>query len=334
LPAEDLRKGLRIYRPNFLLLPRLPQLRPRFLAQRLLPLLAEIRARFPFEIISAEFSWPEGPAAVAVGEALGIPVSIKARGMDFEHRGANAATRRQLIDSGCKAAGLLAVSRPMKDKMTELGLPEDRIGIHYPAVDGTLFRPRDREAAKAALGVTGPLLLNVGNLIPIKQQRLAVEALLHLDAATLILVGNGPDKARLRGLIATLGLEDRVRMMGSIAHGLLPALFAAADVLIHCPSIEGFANVRLEALACGTPIVTTAVGEADRLVRRPEAGIIVDPDPRSIADAVRRILAEPPQAEAVRAMVDEFTWDHATDQFEAHLRRVAGSAANSRLGSY
>jgi teichuronic acid biosynthesis glycosyltransferase TuaC len=177
LPPRESWKDLTVHRLRFPQLRHPASLRPPALARRLLPLARELRERFRIDVISAEFSWPEGPAAIAVGRALGVPVVIKARGMEFERRAGHGSTRRQLLESGLAARRLLAVSESMKQQMVAIGLPANRIHVHYPAVDAELFHPGDRAAAKAKLGITGPLLLAVGNLIPEKGHRLAVEAL-------------------------------------------------------------------------------------------------------------------------------------------------------------
>lgn len=324
LPGEEIWKSLRVHRPRFARLPYADRLGPAALARRLAPLAEAIRRRFAFDLVSAEFSWPDGPAAAALGRALGVPVVIKARGMEFEGRARHASTRRQLVAAGRAAQGVLAVSESVKRAMIEAGLPGDRIAVHRPAVDTDLFRPGDRAAAKCGLGVSGPLLLGVGNLIPQKGHRLAVEALALLEDATLILAGGGPERSALLARAWALGVADRLRMPGSVPHELLPAMFAAADVTIHPSLVEGFGNVRLESLACGTPIVTTAVGDGPLIVDRPEAGRIVEPDPAAIAAAVRALLADPPPPEAVRAAALGYGWKRQAAELEQHLRRAAG----------
>jgi glycosyltransferase involved in cell wall biosynthesis len=323
LPWEEMWKGLLVHRPRFAHLPYLPGLRPRALARGLLPIAKAIRERFRFDVVSAEFSWPEGPAAAALGRALGVPVVIKARGMEFEGHARRASTRRQLVAAGEAAQGLLAVSASVKQAMVEAGLPAERIAVHYAGVDDRLFRPGDRNAAKARLGISGPLLLAVGNLIPEKGHRFAVDALARLDDATLIIVGSGPERSSLLARARDSGVEQRLRMPGSVPHALLPALFAAADVTVHPSLVEGFGNVRLESLACGTPIVTTAVGEASRLVDRPAAGRIVAADGVAIAAAVRELQADPPSPAEVRAIVRDFDWERQAAELERHLRGAA-----------
>jgi glycosyltransferase involved in cell wall biosynthesis len=325
LPREEVWKGLAVHRPRFPRFRYLPSLRPPALAWRLLPLAEALRERFAFEIISAEFSWPDGPAAIAVGRALGVPVAIKARGMDFERRAESASTRRQLLASGRAAQGLLAVSESVKRTMVAIGLPAERIAVHHGAVDTELFRPGDRAAAKARLGISGPLLLAVGNLIPEKGHWIAIEALARLEGATLIIAGNGPERGALLARARKLGVTERLRLPGSLPHPLLPAFYTAADVTIHPSLIEGFGNARLESLACGTPLVTTAVGDASLIVDRPAAGRIVEADPKAIAEAVLGLLAEPPSPDAVRESVRDFNWARQAAELERHLAAAAGA---------
>jgi glycosyltransferase involved in cell wall biosynthesis len=114
-------------------------------------------------------------------------------------------------------------------------------------------------------------------------------------------------------------------MFGSIPNELLPTFYSAADVMVHCASVEGFANVRLEALACGTPLVTTAAGEAERAVSTAEAGRIVKADPTDVASAVLDLLRHPPPRQAVRDAAKEFSWTRSTSQLAAHFRAMAGA---------
>lgn len=325
LPRQESWKGLLVHRLRFPQLRYPAALRPWALAWRLLPLARAVRERFAFDVISAEFSWPDGPAAIAVGRALGVPVAIKARGMEFERRVASPVLRRQLLASGRAAQGLLAVSESMKRTMVAIGLPAERIAIHHGAVDSELFRPGDREATRARLGISGPLLLAVGNLIPEKGHWLAIEALARLEGATLIIAGSGRERRALLARAQRLGVTERLRLMGSLPHALLPAFYAAADVTIHPSLVEGFGNARLESLACGTPLVTTAVGDASVIVDRPAAGRIVEPDPEAIVEAVLSLLADPSPPDAVRESVRDFHWSRQAAELERHLTAAAGA---------
>jgi glycosyltransferase involved in cell wall biosynthesis len=103
----------------------------------------------------------------------------------------------------------------------------------------------------------------------------------------------------------------------------MPSLYSAADVTVHAASLEGFANVRVESLACGTPVVSTPAGGADELIKTAAAGRIVPADAGAIAAAAAELIANPPLAEDVARAVDGFTWPRNADQLEAHLRAIA-----------
>ena len=324
LPQRESWKGLTVHRPRFRVWPRIGTAGAAArMAAALLPLLREIRARFPFDVIDAEFFWPDGPAAVRLGEALGVPVSIKARGADIHHWGRQPGIGGQIAEAGRKADGLLAVSAALKADMVALGMPAEKIRVHHTGVDLDRFRPVDRVKAKAALGVDGPLIVSAGGLIPRKGQTVTLDALAMLPGATLILVGDGEDRAALERQTEVLGLSGRVRFLGIRPHEELPALLAAADVMVLPAASEGLANVWVESLACGTPVVTTNVGGAPDVIDRPAAGRLVAREAGAVADAVTEILAAPPAQDAVREAALRFTWEANSAALFEHLKSIA-----------
>ncbi len=320
LPSVEVWKGITVHRPRFLHIPG-PGIRltPSSMARKLLPFLRKLRREFPFDIIDAEYFWPDGVAAACLGKALGVPVSIKARGSDINVWGMRDFGRAQILAAGNGAHGMLAVSDALRRDMVALGLPEDRIRVHYTGVDLARFNIADREAAKLELGITGPLLLCVGNLVPLKRQHLVIEALRHLPNASLLIVGDGPERGALEAQISNAGLSGRVRLFGVRPHDDLPGLFAAADVFVHPSSSEGLANVWIESLACGTPIAISDVGGAREVVDGPAAGQIVEPTAVAIAKAVSVLLANPPDRHETRRSAERFTWDVNAEALHAHL---------------
>jgi glycosyltransferase involved in cell wall biosynthesis len=293
------------------------------MAKALLPLLETIRRRFPFDVIDAEFFYPDGPAAMLLAGALGVPFSVKARGSDIHYWGERPGCRSQILAAAEKAGGMLAVSEALKADMAALGMAGDKIAVHYTGVDRGLFRPGDRAAAKAELGVSGPLIATVGALIERKGQGLVLEALAHIPGAMLWLAGEGPERATLEKRARQLGLEDRVVLPGNLPHDKVAALIATADVMVLPSQSEGLANAWVEALASGTPIVICDAGGARELMDRPEAGMIVDRNPQAIANAVNAILADPPDQIAVAATVERFSWERNSEALFAHLSRLA-----------
>ena len=321
LPDVETWKGLPVYRTPFGHIPGLGSgWDARALARALRRPLKGIREHFPFDIIDAQFFWPDGPAAVALGREFGVPVSIKARGADIHFWGKNPATAAQVIAAGQGADGMLAVSAAMKADMAALGMPADRITVHYTGIDKNAFTVRDRDAAKAALAIRGPLIVSVGALIPRKGQGFVIDALPLLPEVTLVLIGKGEDEAALKAKAEELGVADRVRVMGALPQAVIADWLAAADAMVLPSASEGLANAWVEALACGTPVVTCDVGGARELLDRPEAGVLVERNGEQIASAVRGLIERPPARDAVAATVDRFSWDANTAGLYAHLR--------------
>ncbi|KQN26696.1 glycoside hydrolase [Sphingomonas sp. Leaf33] len=327
LPRAEMWKGVPTLRPRF---TNVPLTAGRFHAAALVatlrPVLANLRRDFPFDVIDAEFFFPDGPAAVRLGRHFGVPVSIKARGADIHHWGRTEPTARQVVAAGQAADGMLAVSAAIRQDMIALGMPGERISVHRTGVDGDRFAPRDRAVEKAVLGVAGPLVLSVGALIPRKGHDIVIDAVSHLPGTTLWIAGEGPERAALEAQIAQLGLADRVRLLGSVAHDRLPALFAAADVMALASASEGLANAWVEAMSSGTPIVITSAGGARETVDRPEAGRVVDRTATAFANAISDLLLLPPEPAAVCAAAAQFSWQANTDQLYAHLKALAERA--------
>jgi glycosyltransferase involved in cell wall biosynthesis len=324
LPRRETWKGLLVHRPTFPILPRIGERwTARSMAASLLPLLRQIRKRFPFDVIDAEFFWPDGPAAMRLGRVLGVPFSVTARGSDIQYWMHRPAVAPQLIEAARAAGGMLAVSGALREVMAGFGMPRERIRRHYTGVDRDIFRPLNRAAVKAELGIDGPLILTCGALIPGKGQRTAIAALERIPGSTLLLAGDGPDRGALERIVRERRLEDRVRLLGNRPHAEIARLMAAADVMLLPSRSEGLANVWVEALSSGTPVVTCDVGGAREVIDRPEAGALVPPDPAAMAEAVSRILADPPDPERVRAASERFRWEENSAALRDHLMRVA-----------
>lgn len=322
--AEDWR-GLRVHRPRFM---HLPGTKGRFdvgaMTRRLMPLLTDIRRTFPFDIVDAEFFFPDGPAAIAIGAHFGVPVSIKARGADIHFWGHNQATADQVRGAGRAAAGLLSVSEALKADMVCIGMPEERITVHYTGVDLDRFTVQDRATAKSALGVSGPLIVSVGALIPRKGQSLVIDALPHLPDAQLVLIGEGEDRARLSQQAETLCVADRVTFTGNLPHEEIAAWLSAADVMALPSASEGLANAWVEALACGTPIVITDAGGAREVLVDESAGKIVERTAEGVLAGLQSVLAAPPSRAACRQIAERFTWGRNTEALFRHLSLLVG----------
>lgn len=325
LPLNENWKGVTVYRPRF---THIPGASGRFdaaaIARACAPLLRSIRKEFAFDVIDAEFFFPDGPAAVRLGELFTVPVSIKARGADIQFWGVQSATRRQILDAAKQANGLLAVASALKGDMVALGMEAEKIRVHYTGVDLALFKAGERAAAKGELGVEGPLVVSVGALIPRKRQEMTLAAVAMLEGATLVLIGRGEDEAMLHATAAKLGMTHRVKILGALPQPDIARWLSAADVMCLPSKSEGLANAWVEALASGTPVVTTDVGGARELMDRADAGHIVAAEVETLAAAMDDLISNPRDPFAVRAVAERFTWEANTDALYRHLCVLSG----------
>jgi glycosyltransferase involved in cell wall biosynthesis len=326
LPEREVRGGVTVLRPRFMLLPKVgSRFNAGAIVRAVLPIVRRLHAEQPFDLVDAQFFHPDGFAAARIGAVLGLPVSIKARGADIQHWGHQRATASQIRKAGRHAAGLLAVSKGLIDDMAALGLPREKITLHRTGLDADLFRPYDRRMCRDQLGLPREttVLATVGALIPRKGQRFVIEALGRLPNAILLLAGTGPDEPALRALAASLGLSERVRFLGSAPHNELPVLLNAADVFVLPSASEGLANAWVEALACGTPVVTSPIPGAQELITDPDWGRLVPRDGGAIAAAVNAILAAPPAPERVQEATAGMSWQANAAALVEHWRRLA-----------
>ncbi|MDD3798902.1 MAG: glycosyltransferase [Novosphingobium sp.] len=317
--------GVNVLRPRFMLLPKIGgRFNPGAIARAVLPFARRLHAEKPFDLVDAQFFYPDGPAAARIAKALGLPFAIKARGADISYWGAKPYALRMMREAAQEATGLLAVSEALASDMAALGFPRGKIAVHYTGLDRTLFHPRDKAEARRdvarrfgiALDESAPLLATVGALIPRKGQAFVIRALPQWPRARLLLVGKGEDEAHLRALAAELGVAERVHFLGSLDHRALPPVLSAADAMVLPSASEGLANAWVEALACGTPLVITDAGGARELVKSGTAGRIAARDSTAIAEAVQALLAAPPSPGDVAREAAAFSW-------EAHAAALA-----------
>jgi glycosyltransferase involved in cell wall biosynthesis len=274
----------------------------------------QIRDGHDFDLIDAHYFYPDGVGAVLLGRALDRPVSVTARGSDLNVIAQHAVPRRWIRWAVRNADGLVAVSGGLKRRLVALGVGADRVRVLRNGVDLTLFRPHDREAARGTLGFTRPSLLAVGNLVALKRHRLMVEALAQLPEVDLVIVGEGPERAGIESLARDHGVADRVRLLGRVPQDRLPEIYSAADLLLLVSTHEGWPNVLLESMACGTSVVVSAMDGIADIVGAAEAGrILADDTPSGLAAVIRELLAAPPSRATTRFYAEQFDWQSTTD---------------------
>ena len=325
--VAESRHGLRVLHPRFLAVPGLGQVSNPvslyFAARAALRRLC--RQGFEFDLIDGHYLYPDGVAALALGRHFNKPVVLTARGSDVsqwpDHRLPRWAITRAI--AGCDA--LIAVSAGLKEGLLALGAPDAKVTVLRNGVDLAAFHPpTNRAAARHALALgAAPTLLSVGHLIERKGHDRIIAALPMLPGYQLLIAGEGPERAALQAQAQRLGVAERVRLLGAQPHARLPLLYGAADALVLASSREGWANVLLEAMACGTPVVASPAWGCREAVQAPAAGLVLDDTtPEAIAAGVRRLFAAMPARQATRAYAEGFGWEETTAGQLALFRRV------------
>ena len=337
VPAHEDQDGVPVWHPRYPVIPRVSwHVSPWLMYRATRAAVARVHRERPIDVIDAHFFYPDGVAAVMIGRELGVPVCISARGSDITLMPDFALPRRWILWAARAADGLVTVAGALRDRLVELGVDGARIEVLRNGVDLARFQPLDRAPLRARLGLEGRVLVSVGNLIELKGHHLIIEALRELPDTTLMIIGDGPDRGALEQLAARLGLASRVRFLGLVAQPDLKTYYSAADALVLASSREGWANVLLEAMACGTPVAATRVWGTPEVVAAPAAGVLIDErSPAGIAQALRHLFAHPPLRAATRAYAEGFSWEATSrGQYELFQRmraaRGAQAAASAR----
>ena len=315
-PRQEIRQGLRVDHPRYPVLPKVGMsAAPLALFAAILPLLRrQIRQGADFDLIDAHYFYPDGVAALLLGRALGRPVVITARGSDLNILARHTIPRRWIQWAARRADGLITVSSGLRQRLIELGISLGRVRVLRNGVDLARFGPCDREAARQALGLTRPTLLAVGNLVPLKRHKLMIEALARLPEFELVIVGDGPARGAIERTAREHDVGGRIRLLGRVPQDRLPDIYSAADLLLLVSTHEGWPNVLLESMACGTPVVVSDVSGIAEIVGAAEAGrVVAEITPSRLAEAIRAISAAPPSPVATRRYAGQFDWRSTTE---------------------
>ena len=326
VPRLEQRHGLTIHHPRYAVIPKIGMnAAPWLLYRAALPYISRlIAAGARFDAIDAHYFYPDGVAAVWLGQKLNLPVVVTARGTDVNLIPQYPRPRRMLQQAIAGAAAVVGVSSALRDVLLELGAQPEKAVTLRNGVETDVFQPLpNRDALRAKLGLTRKTLISVGYLIDRKGHHRTIEAMKQLPEFELIIAGEGPDRAKLQAQIDQGGLSDRVRLLGSRPHAELPALYNAADAMVLASSREGWANVLLESMACGTPVVASNIWGNPEVVQTRDAGVIYDPNtPAGIVAGVRDLFANPPTRAATRSYAEPFSWDETTAGQLALFRKV------------
>lgn len=331
VPRVERRNGIAVVHPRYPVIPKVGMtIAPLLLSRAVAPTMERIHRRYPFDLIDAHYFYPDGMAAVTLGRRLNKPVVITARGSDINLIANYRLPRAMIRWAARDAAAVITVSRALKDALVRLGVPPEQIRVLRNGVDLDRFKPVEREALRRRLGFTRKTLLSVGNLLDFKGHGVVISALSLLPQCELVVIGEGPDRDAFEALARQCRVAERVRFLGSIDQAELREYYGAADALVLASSREGWPNVLLEAIACGTPAIACNVGGVSEILTAADAGIVLDErSAAAVAGAVRRLFANPPDRSATRRHAEQFSWEATSNGQLQLFRQILAGRADS-----
>lgn len=291
--------------------------------------------RGAFQVALSSWIFPDSCAVSLLSRELNFPFVSIAQGSDVHQYLEIPARRKIIADLLPRAGGIITRSAELGRLLQEAGLPKEKIHPIYNGIDLELFQPGDPRAVREELGlpVEGRIILFVGNFVAIKNPMTVLEAFDRVieeeefENVRLVLVGGGPLVDELSYRASRGRMSDRVLFAGRQPSSNIAKFMKAADLLCLPSENEGVPNVILEAFASGLPVVASNVGGIPEVHGEGPLGRLVPPrDVDALTDALKAVLSQLPDREAIRRHGETFTWKRATDAYHEILSRAAGGA--------
>jgi len=282
------------------------------------------------DLIDAHWAYPDGYAAMRVAQSLDIPYTVTVRGDDLSETTKDPVRREKITKTLSQAAHVFAVCAALRDAAVDLGISENKVSVVGNGVDLDMFFPSERKSARRSLGLVehGKVVVSVGHLCKRKGFDILIDAIAKLHAKgikdlCLVIVGGAGEEGDVRR-----ELEEKaqslprgvVRLVGPKLPSELRLWYSAADVCCLASSREGWANVLLESLACGTPVVATDVWGTPEVIDSPSLGMLVDRNSAAFAQAIELGLNRRWDTETIVAKAKNRTWGRVAQELWSFIR--------------
>ena len=333
-PVRETMDGVEVHRPRFFSVPGLFK---RFdgvlMALGAASTVRRLVRGQHVNVIDAHFGYPDGNAARWLARWFGLPMVLTLRGKEARQAASN--LRAPLAAAVRAADRVITVSSALQAVALELGADPARIQVIGNGIDLAKFRPIPRPDARRRLNLPADarVLVTVGTLVERKGFHRVIDVMPRLlaslpDVHYLVVGGAGPegdDSGQLHRRVAELGLHERVHFLGPVPPESLHVALSAADVFVLASRYEGWANVLLEAMACGLPVVATDVGGNAEVVAHPGLGRIVPfGEPDALASALHDALHADWDRREIRAYAESNAWEARIPQVVGVFDRLLG----------
>ena len=321
--------GFRIFHPRYILIPKISMpWHGQLMYAGSHKLIERLHRENPYDLIDAQYIYPDGYAGVRIAQHLGIPVVLSALGTDVNVFPKFPRIAPKIAWTLNAANGILAVSNSLKEATAAAGVPPAKVRVIGNGVDTSRFHPKDRNEARRELRLEGPgpFILSVGTLDPNKGHQFLIAAAAELTgrypAMKTYIAGEGPYQSALTALIREKKVADRVMLIGKRPHAELNLWFNAANVFCLLSEREGWPNVLLESLACGTPVIATRAGGIAEVITSDQLGILVDRNADAVKSALESALKQNWNRESLVTYAAERTWDKVAEEIEAYFHSI------------
>ena len=316
IPAVEQYSGITVYHPKYRALPGMGFVHHLALYRTLKSLVVTIHSDWPIDAVNCHWIFPDGVAVQRICAELQIPVMLTPLGTDLNLFSEYRLRRSAIRDALLKADMISVLSAPMRERCLSMGVDHDKILVIPNGVDVDKFSLRDPVLCRRKLGLPDDVepILFIGSLVPVKgvSSLLKAYALLRRDqgqgSVKLYILGQGFLGDELKRQACDLEIIGDTVFVGAVAHDALPEWIGAARCLCLPSLSEGHPNVMMEALACGIPVVASAVGSIPDYVTPSTGHLVAAGDHVDLCRKLKLCLSFRYDRREVRRSVEGMTW--------------------------
>lgn len=322
---------IKIFHPRFFITPKiLMSMYGYFMYYSVIGFLRKMKKGFDFDLIDAQYAYPDGFAALLVAKRLKVPITLTVRGSDINYFTTLPKIRERIIFTLKNVDKIISVSQALKDTIVQLDIPETKVVVIQNGVDTTMFHPINNSRNDLGLPKNRKIILSVGNVIKTKGHHLIIKALSIIrkkdpqkQLPHLIIIGDGNYKTKLIKLIKELDLKDYVTFTGRLQHNTIIKWYNACDIFCLASYHEGLPNVLREAMACGKPVVATNVGGIPEIITSDDYGFLVSElDPGKIALTLNNALNKKWDTKKIITYASSMDWKSSSKKLNTVFQSV------------